>query len=95
MTKGIAVIALLAVAGLAIWKHGIGLKVQGSVSTGGTAEAQGYPSGVSQYTPQVAPQSAQQVLASQLTHPMQVTPVGFAPAFGEDENQPGAGESLI
>jgi len=94
MTKGLAVFALLAVAAVALWKHRLGVTVQASV-TERTADASGYPSGVSEYNTEVAPQLQQQILASKLTHSMQVTPVGFAPAFGADENQPGSGESLI
>jgi hypothetical protein len=94
MTKGLAIIALLAVAGVAIFKHRLGISISAS-ATAGTAEAQGYPSGVSEYNTLIAPQNPSQVLASQITHPMQVTQVGFAPAFGADENQPDGGEMLI
>jgi hypothetical protein len=85
--KSLAMVALLAVAGVAIWKHRLGISVQGSLSAGtGTAETSAYPSGVSEYSTQIAPQLRQQVLAAQVTHEDQVTPVGFAPAFGPDEN---------
>jgi hypothetical protein len=90
--KGIVIFGLLAVAGFALWKQKLGVSVNASL---GTAEQSGFPSGVSEYTTQLAPQSAQQLLAFQQTNQYQVTPAGYAPAFGENENQPGWGESLI
>jgi hypothetical protein len=92
--KTLAVVALLAVAGVALWKHRLGISVTTS-ATAGTAEASGYPSGVSSYTPIIASQTPQQVLAAQITHPDQVTEVGYAPAFGDSENQCRFGEQLM
>lgn len=98
--KGLAVFALLAVAGVAIWKHRLSLSVTGSTSLSGKGqpqiEAGGYPSGVSIYDgDQAASQSLQQLYATQSSNPDSVTPIGFSPAFGPEENQPARGEMTI
>lgn len=91
--KSIAIVALLAVAGVALWKHRLSLTVKGSVGT--PTESGGYPSGVSSYTPIVGAQLPQQLLAFRETNPDAVSPLGYAPAFGPGENQPGPGEMVF
>ncbi len=86
--KGLALFALFGIGAIAIWKH--------HVQATATVKAPGsdLPSGVSVYPNAPAPQQGQQILAALATNPDAVSDLGFSPAFGWDENQPGTGEEL-
>lgn len=87
--KGLILLGLFGVGALAIWKHH-----KGALATHTAADANGIPSGVSVYSSIPAANSPQQILAAFQTNSSAVSDLGFAPAFGESENQPGPGEVL-
>ena len=94
--KPLLIFGLLFAAGAVIWKH----RNAACVAPGGivtvtktvVSESNLVPSGVSEYDATPAPQSGQQVHAAAATNPYAVSDLGYAPAFGADENQPGWGE---
>jgi len=92
--KGIALVALFAVAGIALWKHRLSLTLNPSVGSG-TTEAGSYPSGVSAYPGGVAPQKLQQIYATQKTNPDAIFSGDYAAPFGPDENQAQSGEIIF
>jgi hypothetical protein len=88
--KNFVLLALLGVGAVAVWKHHLQAAKLTVAGAGGDL-----PSGVSMYPAIAAPSKPDQILAAQITNSDAVSDIGFSPAFGADENQPGMGEELI
>lgn len=88
--KQFALLALLGVAGIAIWKHHLS-----AAKSHSSPDVLGVNTGVSVYPGIPAPSTPQQVLAAHVTNTDAVSEPGFAPAFGPDENTPGFGETEL
>lgn len=89
--KGIILIALFGVGAVAIYKHHLSLAT--ATQPGGGASGD-LVSGVSVYPNVAAAQRPQQILAALPTNSEAVSEFGYSPAFGDEENQPGPGETL-
>jgi hypothetical protein len=89
------VFALLGVAGFAAYKYAMSHQsIHGANLTGGFRSSNvtpNYdPAGVPSFDDTAAPNKPDQVLAASQGNSAQVSESGFSPAFGPDENQPGA-----
>jgi hypothetical protein len=82
--KGFAILILAAIGGVTLWKNRKLVAANLPIHP----EANNVQAGVQVYASAAAPNRDDQVLAALQTNRSAVSEPGFAPAFGEFENQP-------